>query len=49
MKRINKASQKRINRAVRQANTFAMLKGKDVVEDRTEVLSTIKRTSFVRG
>lgn len=49
MKRINKASQKRVQRAVRQANTFAMLKGKDVTEDRTEALSSIKRTSFVRG
>jgi hypothetical protein len=49
MTRTIKVAQKRAQRRVNQVNNFARLKAKSQPQDRAEALSTIKRTTFVRG
>ena len=44
-----KAAQQRSQRLIKKVDTMALIKPKSFVEDRTEALSTIKRTQFVRG
>ena len=44
--RINKASQRRIEKALRSSYT---LRSREAYENRAEALSTIKRTTIVRG
>ncbi|AUR89162.1 hypothetical protein NVP1121O_134 [Vibrio phage 1.121.O._10N.286.46.C4] len=49
VKRRNKASQRRVEKATRRANMFTQLKAKNATEDRSEALSSIKQVNFVRG
>ena len=44
-----KAAQQRSQRLIEKVDTMALVKPKSLAEDRTEALSTIKRTQFVRG
>ena len=47
--RLNKQAQRRIEKALRSSYTMRQTKLNNGCEDRAEALSTIKRTTIVRG